>query len=189
MESPTWKYTGTSEPERLAALICPLPFPELVRRLKEDMIVVCFHREPRTSDTSYSRAVFLRRRRPRPLRLVLQCAHWLSRSILRFPPEAGVHANRMLINELSPSLANWAIANHTDTERDWLVESLGQSIAKAWLAEEPLGLCAKCAGEWSASYVSELQLKTQGGSAPAIFTPLGAVRLQGSPRFASLVGS
>jgi hypothetical protein len=130
----------------------------LVCRLKEDMIVVCFHREPRTADTSYSRAVFCGVVGPDLFDWFFN-ARTGYRGAFFDSPEAGVHANRMPINELSPSLVNWAIANHTDTERDWLVESLGQSTAKTWLAEEPLGLCAKCAGEWSASYVSELEIQ------------------------------
>ena len=73
-------------------------------------------------------------------------------------PETGLEANRLLFNELSPSLVGWVVANHGDVDRDWLVESLAQPTAKAWLVEEPLGLCSECACEWSASYVSELQI-------------------------------
>jgi len=158
VEAPTWKYIGTSKPERLGALLQPLPFPDLVRRLKKEMIVLCFHREPRTNDPSYTRAVFCGV-------AGLNLFDWFFNARTGYrgaffdSPEAGMQANRMLFDELSPSLVNWATTNHTDAEHDWLVESLSQATAKAWLAEEPLGLCAKCAGEWSASYVSELQIQ------------------------------
>lgn len=157
MEVPMWEYIGASDPERLAVLLRLLPFPEVVNRLKQEMTIVCFHRERRTADTSYSRAVFCAIAGPSLFDLFFNSPTGY-RGAYFVAPEAGLEANRFLFNELSLTLVGWAIAHHTDVDRDWLVESLSQPSAKAWLSEEPLSLCSECTGEWGASYVSELEI-------------------------------
>lgn len=157
MPIPTWKYVGTSEPERLAVLSSPLPFLEVVDRLKREMRIVCFHRQERTEDISYSRAVFCVQVGPSLFDSFFNSTSGYRASYF-VGPEAGLEANRVLLKELSPTLISWAIRRHSGIDRDWLIESLSLPSAKAWLAEETLSLCSECAGEWSTSYVSELEI-------------------------------
>ena len=125
--------------------------------MRREMKLVCFHREPRSADTSYSRAVYCAEIEPHLFDaffnspLGYRGAYFVS-------PEAGLAANRLLLNVLTPSLVSWTNQHYDDIDQEWVIESLSLSSAKAWLAEEPLGLCDACAGEWSTSYVSELEI-------------------------------
>lgn len=152
-----WSYDGTDDPKRLVALLRPISFPEVVHRLKDEMTTVCFHRDARSADPSFSRAIF--------------CVHvGFSLFDLFFnsptgyrgayfsAPESGIEANRLLFDNLSPALVEWAIARQGSENRDWMLESLSQSSAKAWLAEESRHLCGECAGEWGASHVPALTI-------------------------------
>jgi hypothetical protein len=71
---------------------------------------------------------------------------------------AGTQANRAFVDHLAPFLADWAIGQQLDPDRQWVLASLAKSSAKAWLAEYP-GLCTMCAGEWSSSYGAELHIE------------------------------
>ncbi len=73
-------------------------------------------------------------------------------------PEIGARANRALLDQLAEHLVNWALTQQHDRDRSWILASLSQPSAKAWLAEYP-GLCSLCEGEWSSSYVSDLQIQ------------------------------
>ena len=118
---------------------------------------VCFHREPRTVDTSYSRAVYTGEIEP-----ALFDAFFNSplgyRGAYFVSPEAGLKANRLLFDVLTPSLISWTKKHYGNIDEEWLVETLSLSSAKAWLAEAPLTLCSACVGEWSISYRSELEI-------------------------------
>ena len=152
-----WSYNGIAEPERLAILSGNLAYPEIVTRLKHEMTLVCFHRQPRTGDPSYSRAVFCARVEPALFDLFFNSRTGY-RGTYFDAPEVGLNANRLLLDELSPTLVEWAVKHQKDADRNWIVESLSLPSAKAWLAEETLSLCTKCLGEWSSSYVSELKI-------------------------------
>jgi hypothetical protein len=73
-------------------------------------------------------------------------------------PQTGISANRALFDDLSAFLIDWASTERPNDGRSWIQASLSQPSAKAWLAEHP-GLCPKCAGEWSTSYVSDLKIQ------------------------------
>jgi len=152
-----WKYVGKCDPERLAALADQIPFSEVASRMMQEMKVVCFHREPRTDDTSYSRAVYCAEIGLQLFDTFFNSPHGY-RGAYFVSPDTGLEANRFLLNVLTPVLVSWTTQRYPDVDRDWLVESLSLPSAKAWLSEKPLALCDNCAGEWSTSYVSELEI-------------------------------
>jgi hypothetical protein len=135
----------------------PAPFPAVVERLKQQMTLVCFHREERSADPAYSRAVFCVE-----IGATLFDAFFNSSTGYRgayfASPEEGLAANRFLIDELSQSLVDSASEWVRGVEVTWVRGSLGQPSAKAWLAEEVLALCDRCRGGWSTSYGPELEI-------------------------------
>jgi hypothetical protein len=64
----------------------------------------------------------------------------------------------LLVDQLAHFLAEWALSQQHDRDQQWILASLSKPSAKAWLAEYP-GLCALCAGEWTPTYVSDLQIE------------------------------
>jgi hypothetical protein len=63
-------------------------------------------------------------------------------------PHEGLDANESLITAMLPKISD-AIPREADsTERRFVLESLTSPTAKAWLAENGLGQCAGCEGEW-----------------------------------------
>ncbi|WP_042955290.1 hypothetical protein [Pseudomonas sp. G5(2012)] len=157
MQAQAWHYVGESTPQRISALENSLPNTELSGVLKNGLTLQCFHPEPRTDDTSYVRAVFCGTVSP-------DLFDWFFNSSTGYrgaffqSPEAGDQANRLLVDQLSDFLADWAVTTQTDADRAWILASLAKPSAKAWLAEDP-GLCARCKGEWDQSHVSDLQIK------------------------------
>ena len=157
MQAPVWRYVGEADPERLAALMHPPRHGEFTRALQLGLQLKCFHREARGDDATYVRAVFCGS-------VSLHLFDWFFNSSTGYrgaffeSPENGSRANRLLVGQLAHSLADWAVAEQRDPDREWVLASLAKPSAKAWLAEHP-GLCAECEGEWSSSYVSELQIE------------------------------
>lgn len=157
MQTARWRFIGKADPERLAALAAPLPRTALAPALRDGLTLQCFHREPREHDPSYARAVF--------------CG-MVGHSLFDFffnsntgyrgaffeDPQVGSAANRALLDNLSTFLVDWALTEEPHQDRSWIQASLSQPSAKAWLAEHP-GLCPKCTGEWSTSYVSDLEVQ------------------------------
>lgn len=156
MQSP-WRYVGKVEPERLATLTSPLPHSELAGALQNGLKLECFHREPRQHDYAYQRAVFCGT-------VSTQLFDWFFNASTGYrgaffqSASTGTQASLALVSHLTPLLADWAISQQRDTDREWILASLGKQSAKAWLAEYP-GLCGKCAGEWSSSYNSDLLIE------------------------------
>lgn len=154
----SWSFVGTVKSERRAALESPEPFPQVVRHLSQNLSVACFHRETKHRDVDYSRAAFC-----------LDVAPWQFdaffnssagyRGAYFLSPESGLRANRYLFDQLSDALR--VSAKNLDSQVDdaWLVASLSQPSAKAWLGEDVLALCSKCKGGWSPSYEPELLIQ------------------------------
>jgi hypothetical protein len=157
VQSSSWRYIGKADPERLVALANPLPHAVLADALRKGLKLECFHREPRQDNHAYERAVFCGS-------VSLQLFDWFFNASTGYrgaffdSVSAGTQANRALVDNLTPFLAEWAIAEQLDPDRQWVLASLAKPSAKAWLAEFP-GLCDKCAGEWSPSYSAEVQIE------------------------------
>lgn len=157
MQSTAWRYVGKADPARLAALAHPLPHAELAGALLRGLNLKCYHREPREHDASYARAVFCGTVDPRLFDWFFN-ARTGYRGAYYEAPAAGTLANRALVDQLFDPLVDWALAQQLDRDLPWILASLSKPSAKAWLAEYP-GLCASCSGEWSTSYVSDLQIE------------------------------
>ncbi|QQE87916.1 hypothetical protein [Azotobacter chroococcum] len=158
MNTLDWDYVGRATFDRRTRMQNPPPFSRIIDQLKDEMNLVCFHREQKSSDQSYSRAVFCATVEPALFDLFFNSPTGY-RGEFFISPERGVAANRLLLQELSPKLIQFAAIQDTGIDQAWLLESLSKLSAKAWLAEESLSLCSKCAGEWSTSYVSELEIR------------------------------
>jgi hypothetical protein len=118
---------------------------------------LCFHREPKQRDDSYTRADFCLDIGPELFDAFFNTEAGY-RGAYFVAPENGVTANRELISTISPSLVEWAVARDATIDRAWVVESLSLPTGKVWLGEDAVALCASCAGGWSGSYVSALHI-------------------------------
>lgn len=156
MQSSGWRYTGKAEQNRLEALENSLPNAQLGEALRKNLKLECFHREP-AGNREYKRAVFCGSVGPQLFDWFFNASTGYRGSYFKSASE-GVEANRVLINQLTPFLVEWVVAQQLDPDRQWVLSSLAQPSAKAWLAEHP-GLCAKCGGEWHASSSAELQIE------------------------------
>lgn len=152
-----WTYFGADDTARLAALATPFSFPELVYQLQWASNLVCFHHQPRTADSTYSRAVFCLFVGTDLFDRFFNSASGY-RGAYFVSPEEGTEANRLLLDSLAPGLVQFAIAQDADVDRDWLIASLSSPSAKCWLAEETLHLCSNCFGEWSAAYQPKVRI-------------------------------
>jgi hypothetical protein len=152
-----WRYKGTADSQRLFALTHPLPQAELPAALENGMKLECFHREPRHDNPAYRRAVFCASVQPALFDWFFNASTGY-RGAFFDSPEVGTHFNRTLVDHLAPFLADWALTEKLVTDHHWILASLAKPSAKAWLAEHP-GICPDCAGEWSSSYVSGLQIE------------------------------
>lgn len=157
MQPSAWRYLGKADPERLAALTHSPPHADLAGALKRGLALRCFHREPREHDASYERAVFSGTVDHGLFDWFFNASTGY-RGAFYAAPDVGVRANRALLDHLVEFLLDWALAQQPNRDRSWILASLSKPSAKAWLAEHP-GLCPSCAGEWSSSYVSDLQIQ------------------------------
>src|SRR5262245_26612501 len=155
--SPRWNYTGNTDPRRLAALTAGLRLSELIARLKTESRFVCSHSEQKDGDPSYSRAVFCVTVTTELFDLFFNAQTGYRGAYFK-GPNVGVRVNRTIIDSLLPTLLHWTAEYCPREDSNWITESLSLPSAKIWLAEEPLSICAKCAGEWSSSYISALKI-------------------------------
>lgn len=146
-----WRYIGSVEPQRVAALVAGSSLADLTARLKAETSFLCFHLEPKDGDPSYRRAVFCLALAKRLFDLFFN-AQTGYRGAYFQGAEVGLQVNRTLIDDLLPTLLQWLPSGEDPA---LIAESLSLLSAKMWLAEEP-GLCSKCAGEWSQAYKSPL---------------------------------
>jgi hypothetical protein len=151
-----WSYVGNATSRRRDRLERPEPYPELITALTTSPIA-CFHREPKQRDDSYTRADFCLDIGDELFDAFFNASTGY-RGAYFVEPEKGLAANRRLITELSPVLAEWATARNPQLDGAWLIESLSLPTAKAWLAEDAVALCPSCAGGWSTSYESNLHI-------------------------------
>lgn len=152
-----WEFVGEAEPDRLLLLSQPRPALELSAALREGLCLVCYHRDLRQGDPSFQRAVFC-------CTVAEPLFDWFFNASTGYrgayfeSPDLGSQFNRILLNDLAPQLAAWAGACHHEVDKEWIHCSLRGTSAKVWLAEHP-GLCPACAGEWSSSTASDLEIK------------------------------
>lgn len=152
-----WHYIGAAKRSRLDALENSRPAAEFSAALRAEFTVVCYHRDPGQTDSSYERAIFCGTVEPTLFDWFFN-ARTGYRGAYYDSPEAGLRFNRSLIDDLAPTLASWAVAQNRECDSDWIRRSLAAPSAKAWLAEHP-GLCSACAGQWSPSHHSELHIQ------------------------------
>lgn len=152
-----WAYIGTDSADRVRALSNPIRPESMIHRLTNEMTLLCFHQQRRSTDHSYSRAVYCG---TVPPDLFDQFFNSLSgyRGAYFQSIERGETVNRQILDALSPQLRRFAADQQSDSPNDWLMSSLAQPSAKLWLAEDALDLCENCRGEWSSSYLSDLHI-------------------------------
>jgi len=153
-----WSFVGTAKPERRIALESPYPFPEVVGQLIETLSVACYHREDKQRDAAYSRAAFCLDVSPRLFDAFFNSSTGYRGGYFE-SPENGLRANRYLFDQLSGGLRVSAKRLDAKVDDAWLVASLSQPSAKAWLGEDVLALCPKCKGGWSTSYKADLPIQ------------------------------
>jgi hypothetical protein len=120
------------------------------------MSLKCFHWEPRQHGTTYERAVFCGAVDPEVFDWFFNATTGYRGAFFE-SPEVGNRENRLLVDGLTPFLAEWVLAQDSWHGVHRIRASLSKPSAKMWLAEYP-GLCALCAGEWSSSYEPELRI-------------------------------
>jgi len=125
--------------------------------MQHGLALKCFHREPRQDNALFTRAVFCGTVDHKLFDWFFNASTGYRGAFFE-SPEVGISANRSLIEHLATLLAEWALSQQLEHDRQWILASFSQPSAKAWLAEHP-GLWHLCAGEWSSTYESELLIE------------------------------
>ncbi len=120
----------------------------MVKKIKREMSILCYHLQYCDDDSAYARPIFCVRV-PKDLFDVFFNSPGGYRGSYFVSPFHGLECNRYLIEVLLPRLSSWAVQSSPGYNTAFTQEALLSISAKAWLAECTMELCAACNGEWS----------------------------------------
>jgi hypothetical protein len=152
-----WKYIGSAESPRVASLTRSLSFSEIVERVRQQMSIVCCHRQDCDDRPGFSRVIYCADIGYSLFDLFFN-SEFGYRGAYFQSPESGLAANRQLFHALTEKLLAWIAENGSGQNPTLIRASLSAISVKVWLAESTLELCAACSGEWSASHKSDLEI-------------------------------
>ncbi|MEW6120486.1 MAG: hypothetical protein AB1593_10405 [Pseudomonadota bacterium] len=144
-----WCYSAAFSPERVSALLAPATMGTIAERVAEAMEIVCCHYQVCDDHRDFGRVVYCLRISEDLFDLFFNSPHGYRGAYFRSPTE-GIEANRTVMEVIAPRLISASEHAALHEERNWLRESLTSYSSKVWLAENGLGLCPHCEGEWAA---------------------------------------
>jgi hypothetical protein len=142
-----WRYSPAFSPCRASALLAPTTVRAIGERIAEAMEIVCCHYQVCDDNTDFGRVIYCLRVSEDLFDLFFNSPHGYRGAYSRSPTE-GIEANRTVMEVIAPRLISASEHGALQEEKDWLRESFMSYSAKVWLAENSLGLCPHCEGEW-----------------------------------------
>ncbi len=143
-----WGYSTVLPRERVSALLAPATIGTIANRIAAEMEIACCHFQTCDDHSNFGRVVYCICVPEDLFDLFFNSPHGYRGAYFRSPGE-GVDANATFIGALAPKLLAMSVAGASGEELTRIRESLLSHSAKAWLAENGLGLCPKCEGEWA----------------------------------------
>jgi hypothetical protein len=142
-----WEYSAVVPPDRVSRLLAPSTIGTIANLVASQMEVACCHFQPCDDHSDFGRVAYCIRVSNELFDLFFNSPHGYRGAYFR-SPGAGIDANRILIDTLTPKLLEVTGDGATPEEADRLRESLLSGSAKAWLAEHGKHICPKCEGEF-----------------------------------------
>jgi hypothetical protein len=142
-----WDYSTAFPRERAATLLAPSSVGVIANRVAAEMDIACCHFQICDEHSDFGRVAYCVRVSEDLFDLFFNSPHGYRGAYFRSPGE-GVDANAVFIGALMPRLLESSAAGASEEELTRIRESLLSPSAKAWLAENGLGLCPSCEGEW-----------------------------------------
>lgn len=142
-----WSYSASFPRERASELLAPSTVGAIANRIAAEMEIACCHFQICDDHSEFGRVVYCVRVSEDLFDVFFNSPHGYRGEYFR-SPGAGVDANAAFIGALVPQLVAVSERGAAAEEQSRFRESLSSPSAKLWLAENGLGLCAKCEGEW-----------------------------------------
>ena len=152
MDIERWDFNLSINGQRLANLGIALSFEEIVKSVKDDIKILCFHPDPCIDYRGFERVVYCIQVSKYLFDLFFNSRNGYRAHYYRSPFE-GMRANRLFIDSLLPVLLDSPYTKNCAVTVD-VRESLASNSTKVWLAEcgkEVRPDCTGCKGEWEAS--------------------------------------
>ena len=145
-----WTYAASLPRDRVSTLLAPSTIGTIANHIAADMRIACCHFQSCDDHADFGRVVFCVCVSEDLFDLFYNSPHGYRGAYFR-SPGAGVDATATFIGALAPRLIERSAAGASKDELARALESLSSHSAKAWIAENGLGLCPKCEGEWGHS--------------------------------------
>jgi len=142
-----WKYAPDFPADRADLLLDAGSFSDVRDRIVEEARFLCCHVQCCEEYPAFARIAFCYAVSPDAFDLFYNSPVGYRGSYFRSPTH-GLAANEDLITAMLPKLAEAVPLQAESLERRFVWESLTSPTAKVWLAENGLGQCAACEGEW-----------------------------------------
>jgi hypothetical protein len=142
-----WNFADSVPKDRVKALSVPSTIERIAERVAGEMEVVCCHFQVCDLDHSFGRVAYCIRVSRDAFDQFFNSPYGYRGAYFRSPGE-GLDANAVFVRTIAPKLLAHSQVGASDYEVALVRESLTSPSAKAWLAENGLGVCASCDGEW-----------------------------------------
>jgi len=142
-----WKYADDFPCDRLSLLLGAGSFCDVRDRVVEETRFLCCHVQYCEEDPTFARMAFCYAVSLDAFDLFYNSPVGYRASYFR-SPHHGIAANEDLITAMLPKSVSAIPLEADAVERRFVWESLTSPTAKAWLAENGLGQCPGCEGEW-----------------------------------------
>lgn len=155
-----WQFSSALGEQRQRALSSAPPFISIVKRVHDEMQILCGHKDPCKDNAAFSRRVYTIQISRELFDLVFNSAWGLRASFYRSAYD-GLKDTARLISEAAPLLLQ---AQTIEGDAEEARQSLSSPTAKVWLAEcgnEPCRDCGGCKGEWTPSQDESAEIFNQ----------------------------
>ena len=142
-----WDYSTAVPRERASTLLAPSTIGTIANRIAAEMEIACCHFQTCDDHSDFGRVVYCVRVSEDLFDLFFNSPHGYRGAYFRSPGE-GTDANATFIGTLTPKLIARFASGASKEELTRIRESLLSHSAKAWFAENGLGICHHCEGEW-----------------------------------------
>lgn len=145
-----WSYSSAISSDRASTLLLPTTIGSIAERIAEAMEILCCHYQVCDDHRDFGRVIYCLRVSEDLFDLFFNSPYGYRGAYFRSVTD-GIAANQAFMEIIAPRLIPKTEHGALREEKDWLRESLTSYSSKVWLAENSLGLCPHCDGEWAAS--------------------------------------
>lgn len=143
----TWKYSDAIPKKRVDDMLTHITTDALAENIAENMQFLCCHYQVCGDNPDFGRVAYSVGVSEDLFDLFYNSPYGYRGAFYRSTGE-GIDANAIFVGKLAPKLMSHSEVGATQNEKKFIRESLTSPSAKMWLAENGLGVCPNCEGEW-----------------------------------------